>query len=133
LRERPELYVGGHVHTLVDFAIGNGRVVQLTQGWSFQRAVPEDISIEVKAWGYALGRLRQGSDDARVVDAQSRASRIDRGVDVEVVIAPPKTPGQQRVYEEAHQIFDQIGAQINTLDEVNVVGSRAAELLDLAP
>ncbi|MDN3351609.1 DUF3037 domain-containing protein [Actinomadura sp. DC4] len=132
LREKPELYVGGHVHTLIDFAIGNGRIVQLTQGWSFQRTTPDEISTEVKAWGYALGRLRAGTDDARIVDAQSRACGIDRGVDLEVVVASPKTNAQQRVYEEAQQVFGQVGAQVNTVENAEVVGTRAAELLQTA-
>ena len=130
LREKPELYVGGHVHTLVDFAIGNGRVVQITQGWSFQRTVPEGISTEVKAWGYALGRLREGTDEARVIDSH-KASGIDRGVDLEVVIAPPITSEQECAFDEAEQVFSQVGAQVNTLDDVAVIGARAAELLEL--
>jgi hypothetical protein len=86
----------------------------------------------VKAWGYALGRLRAGTDDARIVDAQSRASSIDRGVDLEVVVASPKTSAQQQVYEEAQQVFGQVGAQVNTVENAEVVGTRAAELLQTA-
>ncbi|MGH3381029.1 MAG: DUF3037 domain-containing protein [Actinoallomurus sp.] len=129
LREKPELYVGGHVHTAVDFAIGNGRVVQLTQGWSFQRATAEGISTEVKAWGYALGRLREAGEDARIIDAHSRSSPIDTGVDLEVVVVPPLTSAQEQVYDEARQVFGQVGAQVSTLDDVRGVGVRAAELL----
>ncbi|TMR35550.1 DUF3037 domain-containing protein [Actinomadura geliboluensis] len=129
LRERSDLFVGSYVHTLVDFAIGNGSVVQLTQGWSFQRSSLEEMATEVKAWGYALGRLRSGEEEARVMGAH-HASRIERDVDVEVVIAPPTTPGQQQVFEEAGQVFDQVGARVSTLDDVEAVGTRAAELLD---
>jgi hypothetical protein len=130
LREKPELYVGGHVHTLVDFAIGNGRVVQVTQAWSFQRTTLDSISTDVKSWAYALGRLRTGEDEARVVDAH-RSSVIDRNVDLEVVIAPPETSAQQEVYGEAEQIFEQLDARMVPLAEIGNVGARATELLEL--
>jgi hypothetical protein len=87
----------------------------------------------VKAWGYALGRLRDGSDEARVVDSAVHASIVDRSIDLAVVIAPPKTPVQERVYDEAHTVFKQVGAQIDTLENVDAVGARAAELLARKP
>lgn len=42
---------------------------------------------------------------------------------------PPQTAAQESVYEEARQVFGQVGAQVSTLDNVGVVGVRAAELL----
>src|SRR5262249_24576629 len=78
-QQRVEIYVGGSVHTQMDFAVGNGKVVQLSQAWSFQRAAVTELSIEVKSWGYALARLRAG-DGGRLLNREGRPSIVDEGV-----------------------------------------------------
>ncbi|MFC3983010.1 DUF3037 domain-containing protein [Streptosporangium jomthongense] len=127
IRAKVQIHVGARVHTPVDFAIANGRVVQLTQTWSFRLAQVEDVPLQVKAWGYALERLRRG-EDARVIDSLGRTSTISPDVDLQVVIAPPETRKQTEAFEESQQVFDTLYAHVHSLDEVQAVTSRAAEL-----
>lgn len=127
VRQRAEVFVGANVHTPIDFAIGNGAAVQLTQAWSFQRAGVEEVATQVKAWAYAIGRLRDG-EEGRVVAAQE-VSSIDRDVDVEVVIAPPRSRDQAKVYAEASQVFAEVGAVVTEFGHSREVGERAAALL----
>lgn len=129
VRQRLDLFVGNYVHTPIDFAIANGRVVQLTQGWSFQLAGVDDLSVQVKSWAYALGELRRGQT-ARVVDNDDQPSTISPDVDLEVVVAGPKTPQQEHAFNEAIQVFDELGAKVNDLPAVESVGRRASELLN---
>lgn len=128
IHPRVEVYAGGHVHTPVDFAIANGTTVQLTQGWSFQRGSVDEVSTQVKAWGYALRLLRDG-EDARVVGSDERLTTVSRDVDIQVVVASPRTREQGAVFEEAQQVFTELGVSVHELDDVDAVGARAASLL----
>jgi hypothetical protein len=127
IRSKVEIFVGARVHTPIDFAIANGRVVQLAQTWSFRLAQVEDVPMKVKAWGYALERLRSG-EEARVIDSDGRMSTIGPDVDLQVVIAPPQTPQQTDAFEEAQQVFQNLSAEVHDLAEVSAVTTRAAEL-----
>jgi len=128
IQPKAELFVGSHVHTALDFAIVADRALQLTQGWSFRRTQVEEVSVQVKAWGYAIGLLRD-RQEARLVSADEQVSEIAPDVDLEVVVAQPKTVEQHRAYEEAEQVFKQLGASVRNLDEVDTVGRQAAELI----
>ncbi|GAA0977896.1 hypothetical protein GCM10009555_039870 [Acrocarpospora macrocephala] len=128
VRTRAKIYVGSRVHYDLDFAIANGQAVQLTQIWSFKRKELDDVSLQVKAWGYAMERLRDG-DGARVEDSQGHRSTVDQNVDLQVVVALPETPEQGEVYQEAQEIFGNLNAGVHPVEEVQAVGMRAAELL----
>ncbi|GAA1015970.1 hypothetical protein Aple_011160 [Acrocarpospora pleiomorpha] len=128
LKPRVRVFVGERLHSPIDFAVANGTVVQLTQAWSFQVTVIDDLSTRVKAWGYAIERLRRG-DAARLVDAQDSVSGVSSDVDLQIVVVPPKTAHQGIAYEEAQQVFSGLGAAVHTLDDVDAVPARAAALL----
>ncbi|GAA0430547.1 hypothetical protein Acor_46260 [Acrocarpospora corrugata] len=128
VRTRAKIYVGSRVHYDLDFAIANGHAVQLTQTWSFRRKDLDEVSLQVKAWGYAMERLRDG-DGARVEDSQGHRSTVDQSVDLQVVVAPPETPEQREVYQEAEEVFGNLHVGVHPVEEVNAIGVRAAELL----
>ncbi len=127
IRPRAEVFVGANVRSAVDFAIANGVAVQLTQAWSFQRAGVDEVSTQVKAWAYALGRVRDG-EEARVV-AGTAVSTIHPDVDLQVVVARPKTPDQEKAFDEASQVFDDLHATVHDFGESQAVAERAAELM----
>jgi hypothetical protein len=108
--ERPRLTVGEHVTTTIDFAFGSDRAVALTQAWSFQKEGIEDLSKDVKAWAYAMERVRNG-EGARLV-GNERSLALKENVPIEVVFAPPLTPQQQEVFEEAKDVFNSLDANI---------------------
>ncbi|RKS77598.1 Protein of unknown function (DUF3037) [Motilibacter peucedani] len=128
VKTRVDLFVGDHLRAPLDFAIANGVALQLTQAWSFQRASVDQVTTEVKAWGYALARLREGAA-ARVVGVGGHVSSLAPEVDLEVVVALPKTKDQEAAYEEATQVFNQLDASVRPLDEVDFVSAKAAELV----
>ncbi|MBC6462125.1 DUF3037 domain-containing protein [Actinomadura sp. HBU206391] len=129
VRPRVQVFVGGHVHTSVDFAVtGGDRVVQLAQGWSFQRTDLEELSVQVKAWGYVIDGLREG-ESARVIDSEDRSIPISRDVDVEIAFAQPRTSEQSEAFEEASEIFSRLGGHASELDDVDMVAERAVKLL----
>jgi Protein of unknown function (DUF3037) len=128
VRQRVELHVGDRVHTTLDFAVGNGTTLQLTQGWSFQGTLVSAVSEQVKAWAYALKCLRDGLE-SRVVAVDDHVSGVAKDVELEVVVIRPRTQQQNLVYEEALQVFTQIEASVHDLEDVDSVGRRAAELV----
>lgn len=129
VRQRPHIFVGEHVNYTLDFAIANGHAVQLTQAWSFRRSGLDEVSMQVKAWGYALERLRHG-ESARVVDkTNDQVSTIDRNVDLQVVVASPETAEQKRVYAEAREVFDSLSAEVHPLEDIEAIATRAAKLI----
>ncbi|MFG1705884.1 DUF3037 domain-containing protein [Nonomuraea sp. M3C6] len=127
VRSKVQLHVGARLQSPMDFAIANGRAVQLTQTWSFRLAQVDEVPDRVKSWGYAIGRFRDG-EDARVVDAFGNVSRIAPDVDLEVVIAPPETPEEIKAYEEAEQVFENLRAEVHASQDVGAISARAAEL-----
>jgi hypothetical protein len=107
------------------------RTVCRQHGRQHQGAQADVISEQVKAWGYALTRLREGMQ-ARLIDANDAVAGVAAGVDLQVVVAPPVTSGQgdqQEAYQEASQVFAQLGASVHDLADVSQVGQRAAEIL----
>jgi hypothetical protein len=131
IESRPELFVGAHVHALIDFAVVASQTLQISQGWSFRRNHVEEVPVQVKAWGYAIEQLRQ-RNDARVMTTRGVPSRITSNVDVRVVVVPPQTGEQRRAWEEADQVFRELKVAVHNLDEVDAVATEAAKLVAAA-
>lgn len=127
VRQRAEIFVGANLHSPVDFAVANGVAVQLTQAWSFQVNGITDISTQIKSWAYAMRRVRDG-EAARVI-AGPHVSTIESDVDLQIVVARPKTNPQIEAFEEARQVFTDLAATINDTQAVGNVAARAAELI----
>lgn len=117
-RAKADLLVGASIRTVLDFAVVSGRALQVTQGWSFRRSGMEEVSVQIKAWAFAIGQLRE-KEDARVMTATGQVSQIMHDVDLEVVAASPSTPEQQRAYEEADQVFKSLSAHVRDLRNRN--------------
>jgi Protein of unknown function (DUF3037) len=125
--ERPRLTVGDHVTAQIDFAFGADRAVQLTQAWTFQKDTVDDVARDVKAWGYAVRRLRDG-DPCRL-NATDRSLLLGDEVPIEVVLAAPITAHQQDVYEEASEIFAELDAKVYTDENATPVVEHITKLL----
>jgi hypothetical protein len=127
VNEAVDLVVGDNVHTVIDFAVANGKVVQVTQAWSFQLAGYEDVSTQVKSWAYAIERLR--SRDASKILRPGGVSEIDDQVDVRVIVAEPQSKRQEEIHAEAIQVFRQVRASIHSWEHADDVAREAAALL----
>lgn len=112
--ERPVLTVGDRITAPIDFAIGRDHAVAITQAWSFQKEGVEDLSKDVKAWAYAIGRLRQG--EGGHLTGTERSLSLKSDVSIEVVFAPPITAQQQDVFGEASDVFKSLGANLYSED-----------------
>jgi hypothetical protein len=126
--ERPVLTVGGgHVTAQIDCAFGTNRAVQLTQAWSFQKETVDDLARDVKAWGYALTRLRDGGDSR--LEGVGKSLIVGPDVPIEVMYAAPTTARQREVFEEASEVFDLLKVTRYNEAEAPRLVSNVADLL----
>jgi hypothetical protein len=121
----PHLRAGGSEGT-VDFAVKNGRVVQLAHAWSFG-ATGEDALIErVGAWAWSLGRLRSGGGTLLTHDD---SIPIDGGVELDVLVIPPSAGRPTRALDDARAVFDALKAREVDYDSAADIAASGAALL----
>jgi hypothetical protein len=126
LRERVPLRTLHH-ETRFDFAVTNGRALQLAQTWSFQVPDQDSLSEQIKAWGWTMREVRD--EGGRVEVASGEELEVSRDVDLEVIYVPPAEGQNSPALDEARSIFSVLGVSSRPLGEAEQVGQRASELL----
>ena len=116
----------GVFDAVFDFAVHNGRAVQLVQCWSFQLPDQGALAEQVKAWSFVVNHIR---------DQGGRLPHADGSVDVpsdlEIysVVIPPTADGSGDAFEEACVAFAENGVEVARSDDTAQLGARAAALL----
>ncbi len=129
LRQRVDLQ-SGKFTTGVDFAVTNGRTLQLAQAWSFQIGDQVALSRRIKAWGWTIRNLR---DDGGVITDRSGSDfEVSRDVDLEVVYIPPTNKHGHVALDEAGDVFDQLEVRAVELPDAAVVAKSARQLIRAA-
>lgn len=113
-----------------DFAVHNGRAVQLAQCWSFQLPNQTDLAEQVKSWSWVVHELRK-SGGAVLVDGAE--VEIPKDLDIYSVVIPPQPNQESPAYEEAEAAFEEVGVQQVPPDKANELGARAADVLGVGP
>jgi hypothetical protein len=112
----------------MDFAVANGKVVQLAQTWSFQVPDQRRLTERIRAWGWTLEGLKD--EGGEVLLNGARRQDVAKGVDLAVVFVPPRdNQADTSAFSDALGVFRKIGAVATPLDEANSVAQRAADLL----
>jgi hypothetical protein len=124
--ERVIVEVAQHRERL-DFAVANGRALQLTQTWSFQVPNQDALSEQVKAWGWTMRRIREDGGALRTMEHER--FEIERNIDVEVVYVPPSEEQPSRALEDAFAVFRKVDAIPVTFEQAEQVAERAEKLL----
>jgi Protein of unknown function (DUF3037) len=125
LLEGATLHAGAHRERL-DFSVANGRVVQITQAWSFAVVDQESLARAVRAWGWAV---REARTNGGALHAAEQTYEVPTGVDVEVVAIPPRAGARADALEDARSVFEAIEAREVALDDAPQVAQRASDLL----
>ncbi len=126
LRERVALETEHHRERF-DFAVTNGRTLQLAQTWSFQVPDQDQVAEQVKAWGWTVCDVQQGGGLVTVGGTSS--FEVTSDVEVEVVYAAP-APGQDDpAMRDALNVFETLGIRHGPLAAADQVGERAHQLL----
>lgn len=126
LRERVALHTAHHSERL-DFAVTNGRALQLAHTWSFEVPDQDQLAEQVKAWGWSMMDLKRGGGTVTFGDHGTLDVRRD--VDVQVVYVPPRDDADAPAMRAAVDVFDNLGIRHGPLEMAESVGARARELL----
>ena len=118
---------GIHHRQVFDFVVANGRAVQLTHTWSFQRPDQERLAEDLKSWAWTVGDIRDGGGTVAMLD--NKVTNVPSTVDVSVVYTPPEDDGPRAVFEEALAAFDKVKVRAVTADHAAQVAIRARQLL----
>jgi len=127
LQERVTLETRHHHKEKVDFAVTNGRVVQLTHTWSFQVADQEELAEQIKAWGWTIRDAQDHGGTLRIPN--SSVLEVDKGVDVEVVYVQPSSGERAPAWGDALSVFQTLNAHYIPLEAADQVGQKAYKLL----
>lgn len=128
VRERAPVRSGVFEGTF-DFAVHNGRTVQLVQCWSFQLPNQAELAEQVKAWSWLVHEVRQAGGALTTTAAEIE---VPSELDIYAIAIPPVTGTEAPAYEEAKAAFAENGVIELTPDEADRVGAQAAEALRAA-
>ncbi len=120
------LVESGPYDGMFDFAIVNGRVLQLVHCWSFQLPDQAGLAEEVKAWAWMVSELRKQGGRVRIGD---REVPVPRGLDVEVAsvyIPPSADQAERRAFVEAEAVFVETGVRAYLPEDADRVAQSAA-------
>ena len=118
-----------HYSDPMDFAVTDGRVVQLAHAWSFQVPDQELLKARIKSWGWTIQDVRQSGGKLQF---SSQEEDVKPDVDVEVVYVPPMQGQDAPAWKDARNVFEALNVRYVELDEADAVGFRARELLGAA-
>lgn len=130
LHERVRLLTAHHTERF-DFAVTNGRALQLTQTWSFQVPDQATLAEQVKAWGWTVRDARNRGGEVRTSDG--REFDVQNDVDVEVVYVPAQPGRRAPAFYDALSVFEALGIEALPIDEARIVGEKARNLLGPPP
>lgn len=126
LSERVVLRTSHHTERF-DFAVANGRLVQLAQTWSFQIPNQEALAEQVKAWGWTLRDARDAGGRVSTVDGQE--FDFEAGVDIKVVYVPASVNHPAPAFVDAQHVFGELDITAVPYIQASDVAKRARELL----
>lgn len=128
VRERAPVKSGVFDGTF-DFAVHNGRAVQLAQCWSFQLPNQTDLAEQVKSWSWVVHELRKSGGSVRIDGAEVE---IAKDLDIYSVVIRPMPDQPSPAYQEAEAAFEEIGVRQVPPEEADELGARAADVLKTA-
>lgn len=124
--ERALLHAGQHRERL-DFAVANGRVVQLAQTWSFQVADQDALAEQVKAWAWTIKTVKDQGGTLEVPNG--RTVDVPQDVDVAVVYVPPAVGQDAPALLDAESVFETLHATRREVSDAQQVAAEAAHRL----
>lgn len=122
------LAVNDSVAEHLDFAVANGKPLQLSHAWSFQTPDDEALVRRFRSWSWTIKKLRDAGGVVRLGD--NRRERIDPTILLEAAVVPPqKEIGSERVWDEAQGTFEELSVAVIPYEDSGVIAREAAQLL----
>jgi hypothetical protein len=128
VRERARVRSGVFDATF-DFAVHNGRAVQLVQCWSFQLPNQADLAEQVKAWSWVVHEVRRGGGSLTLDEGEVE---VPHDLGVYAIAIPPVDGSESPAYEEARAAFEETKVIELSPEDAGRVGAEALDALALA-
>jgi Protein of unknown function (DUF3037) len=128
VRERAPIR-SGVFDGVFDFAVHNGRTVQLAQCWSFQLPNQTDLAEQVKAWSWLVHEVRQAGGE---LASDGIEIQVPRELDIFAIAIPPASGVESPAYEEARAAFAENDVVELSPEDADRVGENAAQSLSAA-
>lgn len=125
IKERAQIASGAYEDTF-DFAVHNGRAVQLVQCWSFQLPDKKQLAEQVKSWSWVVHELRR-QGGALTTDGEKIS--VPEDTRIAAVCIPPVESEKTRAYDEAIAAFEENEVEPLIPEEADRLGAEAARLL----
>lgn len=113
----------GHFNFSFDFAVHNGRALQLVQCWSFQLPNQEELTDQIKAWAWVAGHIRRNGGRFAAADV-----KVPPDLDLAAIYVPP-CEADRLAFDEARAVFAELEITAVPFDAADDVGARAAAKL----
>ncbi len=120
------LFSGNNHQERFDFAIVKKEALQLSHAFSFQLPDKDELSKNVRAWSWTVRDLRSNGGELRT---DSDTLEISKDVDIEVAIIPPTVRGDDRVFREAKDAFEENEVSWVEIDNVSNIANKALQHL----
>ena len=124
--ERPRLSSADH-SLPVDFAVVNGRALQLVQAWTFQSTDQETLAQQVRSWGWVMLRTRM--EGGHLNREGGRMCEVGRDVAIAAVYVPPTQSGDSDAYQGALDVFEAARIEYRPIEEASHIAQQAQRLL----
>jgi len=125
VREHARVTSGVYDDTF-DFAVHNGRAVQLVQCWSFQLPNQDELAEQIKAWSWVVHELRTKGGSLATDGGEVE---VPGGTEIAAVCILPVAGADAPAYEEAQDAFRKNDVAQLTPEDADRLGAAAAELL----
>jgi hypothetical protein len=125
VKERARIASGAFDDTF-DFAVHNGRAVQLVQCWSFQLPDQGQLAEQVKAWSWVVHEVRKQGGE---LSTNSGTIEVPGETQIAAVCIPPAKGGEAPAFAEAKAAFAENDVQQLSPEEADRLGAEARQLL----
>lgn len=112
-----------------DFAVANGHLVQLAKAWSFDVRAIDAATTGVRAWGYAVGLIRDQRHKTSLSAAAGRTYDVPDDVDIAAIYVPPSTPRGEEALSRSLEVFRTLEVDAVPISRAHDVAKRAAQAL----
>lgn len=128
VRERARVRSGAFDATF-DFAVHNGRTIQLVQCWSFRLPNQADLAEQVKAWSWVVHEVRQVGGELATKDGEFE---VPKRLDIYAIAIPPVPGVDSSAYDEARAAFEENEVIELAPEDADRIGVQAAGALAAA-
>lgn len=127
---RPQASIGKQTGRF-DFAVADGKIKQLSHVWAFDLKNVDNLSQEINAWNFVVGRLRD--EGAQINSSSNAGSKMEVAPDVPISLVYQAPQGfGSRITNEHRDVFEAAMEAWQLLELDTIPSSQIDSVADLA-